>query len=685
MKRLLPPLLIALALIILVGCSATGTPNESAKTEPVAITTSAVEQPAPTQGLPPLPTTAQRPEQPTQAVGEWDATPTPQDQSAPSLQEGRLVELEWPAEMHLGESDIIRLALIPTREGYVIQAEFPEHAITTQSAVIEYRSGYSLIARARLDALSFGLSPAAEQTMALEPGQPVAFRWILTPQQTGQQRLSLNLWLEWQPLDGQMGSSPQTQVYARSLSIQVHSFFGLSRPVALGTGLFALLLGSGCSLTGLLLRSPDRRPQLRILKANPAVQLDPGALQLSSEERSLLQALFQRYARLLLKSEFLSGYSGARTFLALPIRNDGQSDAATIVKLGGRNAIEREYQAYETYVKDRLPPITARIQHTPVSLPNSQRAAVQYTFIGRPGEIPVSLRLTLQRDPRPEWLWQLLETFGTNWWLQRQPATFRWGEEYDRFLPVHLVLEPTEGRSAARWSLNEQTAPSNLPLAPGDLVEIGNFSQVELRADGCSYSLTGKPLVGGPPLRLRWLSPTPPTHSLARVQATRTSLLEQWTAGLETTGLPNPLQELSEWLNETVQTSRSIIHGDLNLENILVGPGGLMWLIDFSETRPGHPLADFSHLMAEVIVHLYAPQFPNPLGYAQKIQTGGLPLLNALQDIATHCLLYPAQQRELWLSLTFGCLGALKYPQLSNHARKLLTISAAFYASSLTR
>ena len=50
-----------------------------------------------------------------------------------------------------------------------------------------------------------------------------------------------------------------------------------------------------------------------------------------------------------------------------------------------------------------------------------------------------------------------------------------------------------------------------------------------------------------------------------------------------------------------VMSPRSIIHGDLNLENVLIGPGGMVWLIDFATTREGHPLMDFAHLEAEII------------------------------------------------------------------------------------
>ena len=85
-------------------------------------------------------------------------------------------------------------------------------------------------------------------------------------------------------------------------------------------------------------------------------------MELTGEENSLFKALFSRYSRLVIENEFLSGYSGARTFLVLPVKTDGHADAQTIVKIGWRADIQREAENYETFVKDSLPPMTARIQ-----------------------------------------------------------------------------------------------------------------------------------------------------------------------------------------------------------------------------------------------------------------------------------------------------------------------------------
>ena len=70
-----------------------------------------------------------------------------------------MVELEWPQQMRLGDSDIVRLALIPAQEGYVVSAEFPEHETITRTVRVRRPGGYDLAAIARLDGV--GVRPIA--------------------------------------------------------------------------------------------------------------------------------------------------------------------------------------------------------------------------------------------------------------------------------------------------------------------------------------------------------------------------------------------------------------------------------------------------------------------------------------------------------------------------------------------
>ena len=624
------------------------------------------------------------------------ALPTP---SFPEIQaptpEAHAVQVEWPARIRLGESDVVRMILIPASKSYLLVTEYPEHQIITRTVSIQRTSGYELFAVARLDGVGFMISPDREQVQYLPPGEILTWRWSLLPRHPGRQRLAILLTLRWVPSSVDSGITREVTAYSQTLDVQVLSFFGLSKVQAVLTGIVSILLGGGFGLLALVIRPREFRRSEAISVHQPnsrlAIELPAGFI-LSLPEQSLLQTLFRRYDRLVIEQEFLSGYSGARTFLVLPIRSDGRSDAYTIAKIGERRSILHEFENYENFVKDTLPPITARIQQAPVSsaIPKEHGlAALQYTFIGEPGSTPTSLHRALLSNPDPGLLHKLLETFGPNWWLQRRPYTFRLGMEYDRALPTHFVLEPAAGKGL---ELDGRTPipPSALHLQIGDLVTIRNFPSVEIRIDKRSLSLQGSTNVGQPPLRLRWLSTQKPEGSTGRVVATRETLLRKMVLSFDLLDLPDPLLKIPELLDETIKGSQSTIHGDLNLENVLIGPGNMVWLIDFAQTRDGHTLYDFAHLEAEIIAHILAPRINSTgdylalLGDTPNPEHGSLSMLiTTVHEIANRCLSNPLQPREYHLAVLLTCLGALKYSNLNDHSRHLLYLTAAFLSQRL--
>jgi len=675
----------------------------------VAACSPAATFPAPTSAPPPTFTQAPQPTQaaPTSPAPSPTPAPTQIGPTPTAIVEGRVVELEWPPQMRLGDSDVVRLSLIPSKDGYTVTTEFPEHTAVTSTVSVARPGGYDLSAVGRLEGVGFTISPTSEQVYSLPPGETVAWRWTLTPDAPGQHRLAVSLVLRWTPLPGTTGFIHDSQVYSKGLDVRVTSFLGLTKGQAMATGFIGLIFGGGLSLMALTYRVRLPRLALQILSPNTALAIEPHPnIELHAHERLLLQTLFRRYARVVVESEFRSGYSGARTLLALPIRADGRADAHTIVKIGESRAIQREFENYETFVKDTLPPITARIQETPVTtsspvgLPTGEgrgggRAALRYTFIGEPGRPPLSLRESLIANPDPALLEKLFSTFGPNWWMQRRAHTFRLAQEYDRMLPAHYVLEPAKEKGAK--ALDGKLAPSETRLEIGDCATLRGFPTAELRADGQSLSFTGIAAPGQPPLRLRWMSLAAPDHSASlreaslwdrtggatgRVVATRSTLLRDVVADFDRHGLPDPLTRLPALLDETVIGTQSTIHGDLNLENILVGPGGFVWLIDFAQTRDGHPLYDFAHLEAEIIAHVIASEM-SPAGYVAML--GGTPhaLLSTLHKIAARCLLNPSQPREYHLALYVACLGALKFPNLEPSQKHPLYLTAAYLSQSL--
>lgn len=670
------------AALILAACagaapSPTAQPVSTAVVEKVATPAPAATS-APASAAQPLPTPPKD-----------NAIPSPINPPAPTSPapvEPRLVEVEWMPVMRLGDSDSVRLTLAPNPAGYVVKSETPDGKVVTQVISVKRPDGVAVSGVASLTGINFDISPGGEQARDLPAGEPVVWRWSIQPHGTGQHKLLLSLALR-QTASGQTAPAKEYTAFSRSLEVRVNDVLGMPAPMAGVVGVIGLVAGGGLGAFALFKRAPKKQsaPQTAALgslhiKPNLGLQLDRHpALQLLPKDETLLRAVFREYSRAMLDSEFRSGYSGARTFLALPIRADGRADAYAIAKIGPRKDIEREYANYEAFVKNTLPPITARIQEPPVTTKETPRdAALRYSFVGMPDAQPISLRQTLLDTGDPACLRKLFSTFGPNWWMQRKPWSFRLAQEYDRMLPAHVVVQPMAQSPAETRHFGGKTPPGECNPYVGDVVTLGEFAQVEDRPDGKSQSLIGSPVAGQPSLRVRWLGDGFRAGAVGRVVATRETILRDAVKGLELFGLPDPLLALPHLLDETVRGTESTIHGDLNLENALVGPGGLVWLIDFASTRLGHPLADFAHMQADIIAHIIAPQNTSAQAVFGLLRDGASnPLLGAVDEIAARCLFNPSDAREYKLAQIMAYLGALKFENLNSHQRHVLYLMAA--------
>ncbi len=254
--------------------TATEAPAAEAPAEPAS--PSEVPQPTPTLPLPPMPTPVQE----------------------ELVVEGRLVELEWPARMRLGDSDVVRLSLAPSEEGYTLTTEFQEHTTITQTLQVQRQAGYELYAAARLDSAGFAVAPEAEQERFLTSGETITWYWSLQPRQPGQQRLSVLLLLRWKPLAGTAYRPREMVGYARALDIQVTSFFGLTRGQAMTGGLLGFLFGSGVTMLGAVTLFGKAPAALKVVAPNLALLIEPRpGMALSKDETALLRSLFSSYER----------------------------------------------------------------------------------------------------------------------------------------------------------------------------------------------------------------------------------------------------------------------------------------------------------------------------------------------------------------------------------------------------
>ena len=455
-------------------------------------------------------------------------------------------------------------------------------------------------------------------------------------------------------------------------------------------------------------------------------------LPLSPAEEALIRSDFAGCDRVYLEREFKGGYSGARVLLVTPFRS-GRRLIHVVIKIDTPAAVKREWEAYRRYVQDRLPLITARRPESPHYAEDAELALLRYTFAGELGDVsPESLRTYYAKhsgqdvaDLLDEWLFQ---GFGRKWWLQRSSEDFMLRWEYDRLLPVNLVLEPQESAGETSLALVARRVDAHTcrALKVGQLVQIQGFEVEDVHAAQGEITLQASSPSGRAayPIRVRVAGLDADQIAyrvgqdipflIGKVTATRHDLLlglaepalpgqsfDQKTMAIGASIYPNPLYDYEMLLDQRVAAMVSIIHGDMNLENVLVTPpSGPVWLIDFATTRKGHNLYDFIRLETEVITHLlpqtgvgldaavclvqalHQPQ-PHARQLPAELQKAFV-VLAAVRHMARACLHNPESWDEYYLGLVIALLGALKFKTLDDPARRVALAAAAALRGLIT-
>ncbi|MEW6717342.1 MAG: hypothetical protein AB1345_07560 [Chloroflexota bacterium] len=194
----------------------------------------------PTPTLAPLPTLEAQP-LPLEA-------PTP----VPAIPEKRMLTLEWPAEMRVGDADIVRLSLEVDESGKLTPtAEIAGHEVIGEAVEIpNLYETHHILAQARLDMAGVQLSPSEAIIEPLRPGEKVTFYWSIRLGETGTYRGTVWLHLRFIPKDG--GPEVSQALSAQLIEIQASSFLGLKGPMARLLGGLSALLGSVISLPDIL-------------------------------------------------------------------------------------------------------------------------------------------------------------------------------------------------------------------------------------------------------------------------------------------------------------------------------------------------------------------------------------------------------------------------------------------------
>jgi formylglycine-generating enzyme required for sulfatase activity len=465
------------------------------------------------------------------------------------------------------------------------------------------------------------------------------------------------------------------------------------------------------------------------------IRCAPG-VRLSSDQLDLLAQAFSDIDVIFVKQEFRSGYSGALVLLV----SLGAHRAPVVVKLAHPLDLEREYQAYQQFVRQISPQNISHLHGPPLLSADQQLGLVQYSYAGGEShQAATSLRDYYEANggsASAAILNRIFRAYGRYWWANNRPHLYTLSEQYDRLLPVHLqvAIAPAENEPVRILEPGKTSVLTLREISIGQQIRLINFQVTKVQATGKKMTLVAPPPPNeaSAPVRIR-LELDETLHPLlsyrpgdyverldAIVVATRESLLsdaatealpnfaasqEIFAVGnrslpTELSGivLINPLYDLAGLLDRVVETKASIIHGDLNLQNILVDtPTGFAWIIDFGETRYGPTLLDLQRLEVQVITKLLPTAMQQaqlqPFAIVEQIialhadPLPSAPQLVALQEpfhvlvttrrLARQYLIDDLDWDEYYLGLVITLIGALKYDELDAFARSLALIAAA--------
>lgn len=462
------------------------------------------------------------------------------------------------------------------------------------------------------------------------------------------------------------------------------------------------------------------------IKNVSGVELPPNA-------GDILRLMFDGYRQVTIREELGGGFSGSRVFLVRPVRDERRQELPAVLKLAPIRLIEQEWQAYQSTIRDQLSGV-AQIQGEPVLPLGSHWGGLRYRLAGSGAIEFESLHRAYRRatvkDMRFLLAERLFKRLGALWRFNVPAPDFYLGASYDHLLPVNLVIQPGAGPADGTVPVIRAGEVSIPYLAPGDRVRLSGFVVTEVEKEDQAVTLNWPPADGATPASSRVrLQPVPNLENFqvnqiadgleGVVTATRQEMLRAqalqtfgWdfnagAAKLAVVGgrnLPNPLLRLPAVLAATPTVRLASIHGDLNPENILVDPA--TWdvrLIDFATARQDHVLHDFlrletgivtrllvetlaeAGLSPESIVRLYEqvhcasfarPRRPSP-DLASPALEKPFAMLVTLRESAQTYFYDPADWREYYQGLTLYLLGALKFKNLDETAKK-----AAFWGAA---
>lgn len=468
------------------------------------------------------------------------------------------------------------------------------------------------------------------------------------------------------------------------------------------------------------------------------IQMDDPNIQLDANQERLIRLMFRGADRIHIKRALTDGFGGS-TVLLVQMRQT-ILNAPLVVKMDDRQSIQYEKMRYDQFVKGILPPNTSSIMEEPTFLPDVQLGGIKYTFVGSPGaDSPVNAKQYAQevgtRQLERFIKDRVYEPFRHYWWGQGQTVRFQVWAEYEFLLPPALVVAVVEDDDATATNIRTLYPGSDWSrrgtVRVGEMVILEDFNVQKIKPEKGVLQLTAgagaEALARSSRVDVRGLDFSQldlhrgqkAPRIIARVMQTRADLLADQLQAIEPNFdliadslrspdeqliLPNPLNNINYILEQWVTGRYSAIHGDLHTGNILVGPAGDAWLIDFEWTRQGHALFDWAVLETSLLIDLIAPRLDGSWDEAWKVvqaintlnKTGDLPSglpseLYALMRLVrtVRALVENLLAMELWneyyKALAMTSLRVLSWHTRPPIARRLSFLMAALYTDAIQR
>jgi len=469
----------------------------------------------------------------------------------------------------------------------------------------------------------------------------------------------------------------------------------------------------------------------------PVVRWSEGIEWHSRESRELAEKLMnasflqEKYGKILVRQEFSGGYGGSRVFeVVLFDESRRQAVGSEVIKIGSLDQLQREKANYDRFVAPQRSFAFTEV----TGLTSEIDGKVGLTYANAKPWLGLSVTDTI--DPfesvckadfqngssiASEMIEQLvLDHLGRH--LYRYGEFYelrRYREFYERKLPAGFLIEvpAREADEVARWEGTDPRRPvptGSGSWRTGDSVELSSWPvlwlderrarlaspedarEVEVRFEDAELlrQLRARRALGtGLSVQGRVVESRQET--LRRAVSRSLDYTHEGELRIGGRTWRSPEIDLERLLNREYRTARlSVIHGDLNLRNILVGDGKSV-VIDYQYTEPNQLTSfDFVKLELDYRLKVLATEL-EPRDFMRldrslirgRLESDDLAVpfgfISTVRKLAARYLEQRAVSDYDWedyhLGLYFYGLGLLKFSTLTDYERRAAVLTAVLY------